>query len=355
MKKSIFVVLLAMLLVLTACGGGGTSTSAEPNESTASTDSAATEEPKKVALLTDVAGTQVFILSMIDGLNAAAEEHGFTPTVVECADAAAYESNARALVNEGYDLIIGGGWQAGEAIEILATEFPDAADYALIDSEVGSENVKCISFREQEGAYLIGLIASKVAPADTEIFGMVHVNPGPSSWKWRWGFQEAVKKEFPDAAFLTNYVGDYNDPAKAKEFALLQADQGAKFINAGAAGGDAGVFEAALEREFYTSGQDVDLTSPDNPYIVSSQIKDTGATVEHLMDQYYSDGWTTDNESWGISEGAIGAVYITQDSETPRSPELTDEEVEFIKGEAEKIKSGELNLTDIPDEESYGQ
>ena len=59
------------------------------------------------------------------------------------------------MVEEGVDLIIGGGWQSGEAINKIATEFPDAADYALIDSEVEAANVKCISYREQEGAYLV--------------------------------------------------------------------------------------------------------------------------------------------------------------------------------------------------------
>lgn len=365
MKKKILVLLLALVLVLTACGGGdkaSTSTpasesqaesSAPASESQAETSQPTTGEKKKVALLTDVAGTQVFILSMIDGLNAAAAKHNFEARVVECQDATAYQENARALVNEGYDLIIGGGWQAGEAISLIATEFPDAADYALVDSEVAEENVKCIAFREQEGAYLIGLIASKVVPEDAKQFGMVHVNPGPGSWKWRWAFQEAVKTQIPDAKFVENFVGDYNDPAKAKEFALLQAEQGAAFINAAAAGGDAGVFEAALEKHFYTSGQDVDLTSPDNPWIVSSQMKDTKATMEVLLDQYYSDSWNTENEQWGIAEGAIGAVYITHDSPNPRSPELSDDEVAFIKGEMEKIKSGELNLKVVPAEEEY--
>ena len=39
------------------------------------------------------------------------------------------------------------------------------------------------------------------------------------------------------------------------------------FINSAAAGGDSGTFEAAKEKGFYTSGQDVDLTDPENPYI----------------------------------------------------------------------------------------
>lgn len=172
---------------------------------------------KKVALVCDVAGTQVFILDMIDGLKASAEKHGFEVVIAECADAAAYEDNCRAMVEEGADLIIGGSWQAADAISKVATEFPDKADYALIDSEVDAENVKCISFREQEGAYLIGKIAGMVTDDDADTFGAVHVSQGPSSFKWRWGYMEGVKSEKPDVKFIFNYVGSYNDPAKAKE------------------------------------------------------------------------------------------------------------------------------------------
>ena len=59
---------------------------------------------------------------------------------------------------------------------------------ALIDSQVDVENVKCISYREQEGAYLIGKIAGMVTDDTASQFGAVHVNQGPGSWKWRWGY-----------------------------------------------------------------------------------------------------------------------------------------------------------------------
>ena len=312
-------------------------------------------EKKKIALVCDVAGTQVFVLDMIDGLKASAEKYGFEAVIAECGDAAAYEDNCRAMVEEGADLIIGGSWQAGDAISKVATEYPDKADYALIDSEVDAPNVKCISFREQEGAYLIGKIAGMVTDDDAELFGAVHVSQGPSSFKWRWGYMEGVKSEKPDAKFVFNYVGSYNDPAKAKEYAIQQYEQGCQFINSAAAGGDKGVFEAAKEKEFFTSGQDVDLTTPDNPWVVTSQIKDTYATVQYLMDQYFSDSWNTDNESLGAKEGTIGAVFVTQESENPRNERLTDEDIKILKETAEKIKTNEIDLSVVPDEENYVQ
>ncbi|HHY70125.1 MAG TPA: BMP family ABC transporter substrate-binding protein [Thermoanaerobacterales bacterium] len=311
-------------------------------------------EKKKVALLCDVAGTQVFVLSMINGLKDSAEKYGFEPIVTECADAAAYEDNARALVEEGVDLIIGGGWLSGEAINKIATEFPDAADYALIDSEVEAANVKCISYREQEGAYLVGKIAAYVTDENDKTFGSVHVNQGAGSWKWRYGYMEGVKSIKPDAKFIFNYTGNYNDPAKAKEFAIQQYEQGCKFVNGAAAGGDKGVFEAAKEKGFYTSGQDVDLTTPDNPYIVTSQIKDTYATVSYLVEKYFTEGeWIVDNETWGLKEGTIGAVHVTHESKNPITDRLLADEIEALKQAAEDIKNGKLNLANMPNEENY--
>ena len=189
---------------------------------------------------------------------------------------------------------------------------------------------------------------------DENIFGAVHVNQGAGSWKWRYGFMEGVKTIKPDARFIFNYVGNYNDPAKAKEFSIQQYEQGARFINAAAAGGDKGVFEGALEKGFYTSGQDIDLTTPDNIYIVSSQIKDTNATIQYLVDLYLSDEeWTGKNETWGIEEGTIGAVHVTHESKNPITERLSEENIETLKKAAEDMKSGLLDMKNIPNESDY--
>ncbi len=358
MKKLIALV-LAMLL-LASCGQTAQTPAVDNSAKESEKDTSGKETPaeaakKKIALVCDIAGTQVFVLSMIDGLNAAAEKYGFEKTVAECADSAAYEDAIRALVEENYNLIIVGGWQGGEALNKIAQEFPDKCDYALVDSTVDAPNVKCISYREQEGAYLIGMIAASVMDKDEHMYGAVHVNQGPGSWKWRYGFQEGVKSIDPAATFTFNYTGSYNDPAKAKEYALQQYAAGARFINAAAAGGDSGVFEAALEKGFCTSGQDVDLTTPDNPYIVSSQIKDTKATLEYICQLYMENKWSAENEEWGIAEGTIGAVYITHDSKNPMSDKLSEESLKAIKAAAEDIRTGKLDMRNFPTEEEYGK
>jgi len=353
-RKIALLISLIMIIgtVLTACGSGNDSSSNTDGANGADKDK---KEDVKVALVCDPAGTQVFINMMITALKDSADEYGYEPIVVECADSAAYEDNIRALVEEGTDFIIVGGWIGGEALGNIAKEFPDRADYALIDSTVDADNVKCISYREQEGAYLIGMIAASVVEEGENVFGAVHVNQGPGSWKWRYGYMEGVKSINPEATFVFNYTGSYNDPAQAKESASLQFEQGAGFVNAACAGGDIGVFEAAKDLGFYTSGQDIDLTDPENPYIVSSQIKDTGATMQNLIDNYFSGNWDTENEEWGIAEGTIGAVHITHESENPISGRLSEDELQAIKDKAEQMRTGGLDIKVIPTEEEYNK
>lgn len=342
-KISILLVLVMLLGTFAACGktDEGGKTGKEGSK-------------KKIALLTETAGTQVFLLDMINSLKDNQEKYGYEAIISECPDNAAFENNCRSLVQEGVDLIIGGGWKAGEAINKVATEFPDKTNYAIIDSVLEAENVKCITYREQEGAYLVGILAAMVMDDDKNVIGSVNVSQGEGSWKWRWGLMEGAKTVKKDAKFLFNYTGDYNEPAKAKEFAIQQFEQGAQFINAACAGGDKGVFEAAKEKGFYTSGQDIDLTTPDNPNIVSCQLKDTYATTEYLVKQFM-EKWTTDNEEWGLAEGAIGVVHITHKSKNPITDRLSEDELKKLKQTAEDIKSGKLNLNNMPKEEEYGK
>ncbi len=364
MKKFLALALtLILALSLAACGGKDGGAQAPAGSQPAAGDQQPSDaqpegeslpgEGKTIALVCDRIGTNPFLTEMVRALDETAATYGFKSTVVECADNAAYEDNIRALVAEGCDLVIGGGWAAGDPLDKVSKEFPDACAYALIDSEIDNDLVKCISYREQEGAFLIGKLAAYTVDGESHIYGGVHCNEGPGSWKYRYGYMEGVKSIDPEAKFVFNYTNSYSDPAKAKELAIQQFEQGCLFINGAAAAGDSGVYEAAMEKGFYTSGQDVDETSADNPYIVSSQLKDTYQTVKNLVDEFFGGSWTPDNTAWGVSEGTIGAVNVTHDSPNPRSDRLTDEEIADIQAVVEQLKSGALDMTDVPAEEDY--
>ena len=90
-----------------------------------------------------------------------------------------------------------------------------------------------------------------------------------------------------------------------------------------------------------------------NPYIVSSQIKDTYQTIWNLIDEFFSGSYTTEDTVWGLAEGTIGAVHVTHESENPIHERLSAEDIEVLKKSAEDIKTGVLDLSTYPLEEEY--
>lgn len=314
---------------------------------------AQTTDEKRVILICDTIGTNPFLTQMVVGLdNMEAAHPGLKTNVVECQDSAVWEDNIRAALQEGNDLIIVAGSAGTDPISNVADEFPEDATYVLVDAESPSANVKSISFKEHEGAYLIGMIAALVNPSDK--FGGIHANENQSSFKWRWGYMQgatAVRPELTKDSFIFNYTSSYTDAGKAKELALQQVAAGCGFINAASAVADFGTFEAALEKEFYTSGQDQDRTNPENPFIITTQIKDTSVVIETVVGEYLAGTLTMDAEQYGIKEGVIGALYVTHDGVNPRNSEVfTDEMVATVKEAADKIASGEIVL-ELPMEE----
>lgn len=322
---------------------------------------AAGESPRKIALVLDPVGINPFLTQMVDKLAEmkAAGKYDFEYSVIESPDSAAWGENIRAGVEEGYDLIIAAGWQGADPLDAVADQFPDAAQYVMIDVICDNPKVKSYIFKPAEGAYLIGAVAALVsadAGRPEGPFGGVHANPGQGSFEWRYGYMEGARAVNPNLGmddFLFNYTQSYTDAALAKELALQQAAQNAVFINAASAVADFGTFEAAAEKGFYTSGQDADRTNPDNPYILTTQVKYTGVVIEMAVAEFFDTGIRPGVESFGLVEGVIGATYITDDGTNPRNKDiLTDEIVDKVRSLAEAIKSGDI-VVEVPLEEEY--
>ncbi len=353
-KRVLLISALVLVAFLSGCA------KAKPEGAAADVQSKA-QEIKKVAVICDPVGVNPFLTQVVNKMAEmkAAKTYAMDYSVIECADDSSWAENIRASVEEGYNLILVVGWQGADPLNAVATQFPDKAQYAIIDTVCDNPKVKSYIFKPQEAAYLIGVIAasvSKDAGKPNGPFGGVHANPGQGSFEWRYGYIQGVKSVNPSvtmANFLFNYTKSYTDAPIAKELALQQAAQGCVFINAASAVADYGTFEAAAEKKFYTSGQDSDMTSPTNPYILTTEVKYTGIVAELIVDEFFKTGIQPGVVSLGLKEGVVGATYITDDGVNPRNTAvLTDRIVQLARDAANKIKSGEL-IIEVPIEKDF--
>lgn len=339
MKKSIALVLslIMMVTILAACGGS-------KNEgSNADQGSGEKQDAKKIALvLPEKIGVNKFFVLMDEGFKKAGEEFGAEVKTIESTDPAAFEQNLRATVAENYDLIITATFQAEDALKKVAAENPDKP-FAIIDTVVDLPNVRSVNFREHEAAYLMGALAG--LSTKTNVVGAVVAMDVPLLSKYTSGFEQGLKSTNPSAEFLVNYVGGFTDPAKAKELALLQFEKGADYIAGMAAVGDNGVFEAAKEKGFFTSGQDTDRTDEDPEHVVLSQLKGTDAVAYETVKAFVEGNFEYGAVDYGLKEGGVGLTFVTKEAVSPLNAFIGQENVDKVKAIAEDIISGKIVVT----------
>lgn len=324
--------LILMVGVIAACG----SNKKEENNNSSTPG----EKAKRIALvLPEKIGVNPFFALMDEGLKAAGAEFNVDVKTTEATDPAGFEQNLRAAVADNYDLIITATFQAEDALNKVAAENPDKS-FAIVDTIVDLPNVRSVQFREYEAAYVLGALAG--LSTQTNKVGAVVAIDAPLLKKYTVGFEEGLKSTNPDAEFMINYVNSFDDPAKGKELAVSQHSKGADFIAGMAATSDLGVFEAAKELGFYTSGQDIDRTELDPEHIVLSQLKGADAVTYETVKSFVSGSFEFGSVDYGLKEKGVGVTFVTNESKSQLSPFVGQENVDKAKTIADDIISGKI-------------
>ena len=112
------------------------------------------------------------------------------------------EQALRKFARDGNDPIIAIGFSQAQAIETVAKEFPNT-HFAIVDSVVDLPNVRSIVFKEQEGSYLVGMLAAMASK--TGKVGFVGGMDIPLIRRFACGYVEGVKAVKPDGRDLPEH------------------------------------------------------------------------------------------------------------------------------------------------------
>ncbi len=365
MKKKIVAIILSMSIIMTSLMGCGktseeTQTAQQNSESNetgqekeqdAEKEEAPSQEDVRIALLlSGNLGDMSFLDSANKGTSQIMADYGAQVKVIEMgSDATKYETNVLDASDEGYDIIIGSGWQLQEPFQNVAKDYPDikyiifdaAVDYAAGDYS----NVYSISYKSNEAAYLAGIMAANMSK--TSILGFLGGADGAVINDFMIGFIEGARSVDPDIKVICGYVDDYSDSPKCKEMALAQYNQGADIIFTAAGASGIGTLEAAKETGNYAIGVDSDqamLYAESDPaqaqLIPASVMKNVNATLvrAYEMIQEGTLPWGQE-EALGLSDGAVGL------SDNEFYQKLVPEDVKVKIDEAsDAIARGEISV-----------
>lgn len=353
--KRILAILLSLTLavtVLVGCGQKAAETDGEMGEQAGETEEVSGEDYKAVCLLNGNLGDKSFFDSANNGMKLLEEELGIEAKVIEMGfDNTKWKPALLEVSEQDWDIIIVGTWQMQEVLEEIAVEFPDKK-YILFDSEVDNsdgefDNIHSIMYKQNHGAYLAGIVAGELAAEGSNKAGIVGGMDIPVINDFMVGYMAGAKDVNPDVKILTNYIGDFDDTAKAKEMTLSQYNQGAEIVFGVAAQAGLGVIDAAKEKSSLTIGVDADqsatFTGVDDAKenaIVTSVLKNIDVSILRAVEAHMKGelefGIT---DTVGIPEGAVGIVKNQVYKST------LDLEIQDMVDEAEeKIASGEIEV-----------
>lgn len=299
----------------------------------------------KVGLVLDKGGKddKSFNSAAYLGASDAQKKLGIELKYVEATDTNALENLHRSFAKKDFDLIIGIGFAQTDAIKKVATQYPDKK-FALVDGEVTLPNVKSLLFEEHEGSFLVGAIAAKASKSGK--VGFIGGMDIPLIRRFEMGYKAGAEYQNKQAKLTSNFIGitgeAWNNPAKAKELALSQYNQGVDviFVAAGASG--SGVFDAAEEKKKLAIGVDSNQNWMKPGYILTSMLKRVDIAVFDTIKEVKDGTFKGGPARFGLPSKGVDYALDSHNEKifTPEIKKLADET-------KQKIISGKIQVPDF--------
>lgn len=203
-----------------------------------------------------------------------------------CQTQDAYVPTLKQASEQGYDIILVTGFTFIGALLEVAPQFPKQK-YAIVDvAGLGQPNVMEFLFTEEQGSYLVGVVAALKAQEDgiaNPRFGFIGGIASATITKFEMGYIQGIRSVLPNAPIVDYYTNDWGAPDKAKTQSKNWYDSGVYTIYSAAGGSGLGTIAQAKEyrvqgKNVWTVGVDSDqyadgVYSGTKSAVITSMIK----------------------------------------------------------------------------------
>ena len=227
----------------------------------------------------------------------------FVESVPESADA---ERVLRDLAVQGNQVIFGTTFGYMESMRKLAKEFPDVR-WEHATGYKTAENMRTYDSRTYQGAYMAGVIAGAMTKSNT--LGVVGSIPIPEVIRNINSFTMGAQSMNPDISTKVVWVNKWFDPPREAEAAQSLLDQGADVLFQNT--DSSAVLQTAQKAGKFAFGWDSDMTAYGPEAHLASAIINWGPYYTQAMTQVAEGTWETGTSWWGVAEGAIDIVSVS--------------------------------------------
>jgi len=268
---------------------------------------------------------------------------------IEPGNPTSIEPAMRAFAERGYDLIIGVGFAQTPIMELVAKDYPNIR-FAIVDGDSALPNVALLKFKEQDGSYLVGMLAAKTSKTGVLGFlggmdiGLIH--------RFGTGYEEGARAINPNIRVIKNYVGvtdaAWNNPGKGKEIALAQISKGADVIFTAAGNSGLGAFDAVEQAGMqdgrathFVIGVDANQNMVKPGFVLTSMVKRVDNAVYAIIEDVVNGRFQPGLHTYGLDKDGVAYSMDEHNKEL-----ITPEMIQEVEEARKKIMSGELKVTD---------
>ena len=271
-----------------------------------------------------------------DALKRVEKELGAKISYVELPEnPAAFEKAFRDFASQGYQVVLGHGFQFQDAALTTAEDFPDTV-FLISSSHVHRGKVIGLNTDASQPFYLMGVIAAKLGKGAGLIGGM-EIPPITQAFE---GFVNGAKSVNPNFPVSTVYLGSFTDASAAKEAAFSMISQGSDFVVPNANSAGMGVIQAAREASTPAATFSVysDYTNAAPKNVLGTFLADYGQGIVRIVSDIKNGSVPASNVEFGLKDTDV-IKFTYNDAATRPVPADLRKTIDDISS---KIVAGEI-------------
>jgi len=355
---SILSFLVVAALAFSACGGAATTAAPAATEAPAATTApsdASFQIPEiqegkfNVAMVLigphdDGGWSQAHYEGLLDIEKNVPDSHvAYIELVPEGAQA---EQVYRSLARKGFNLIFGTSFGYMDAMETVASEFPDTMFIHISGYKSNETNFGNLFGAMENMKYLAGMLAGSRAKTDgNPKLGYMATFPIPEELRLGNAFALGMRQTCPECTMDVRWLNTWHDPVVEKDAAASLFDSGVQVVFTGAdtpAAGDVATEKGKWGINYDWSGNCT------QEHCLTTMYWNWGPVytriAQETKDGTYKPGW----EYFDADSGALG-LYGFMDGQTPQpgTKDLPAEDLKLVKDTLASMLAGKFTRFDV--------
>ena len=269
-----------------------------------------------------------------EGLQLIEMQHGWEIAYTESVAQADQYDIIRSYANQGFDLIIGHGFEYEDALTRAANQYPDVYFLQIGGQAENGDNLSSAVFTDGHSGYLPGVFVAHMT--ETEKIGFVGAAAIPTVVTEFAAMRNAIEKVNPDIEIVEAYTGSWVDVGAARETAIAQINQGVDIIIPIGDAASIGVIEAALEEDIYVIGWSRDQRPLAPELVIASLEQRVDWAIVDFAEMILNNEFPGTNTLLGLDNGYIQFTHFLDF--------VPEEYIDIVRETEEKVINNEIDL-----------